>query len=106
MSEEEDGRDCGDGWFAYLTDEGEEYYYNEALDQTVWELPGQVGKDDEQEQSEDLIQGEGDEDKPLQRSSSRSISRQASQSDVDPDSVVRPSDTSRDRRLTVDEVNR
>jgi len=36
MSEDEEGRDCGDGWYAYITDEGEEYYYNAETDETVW----------------------------------------------------------------------
>ena len=42
MSEGEDGRDVGNGWFAYLTEEGDEYYYNEQLDETLWELPPSI----------------------------------------------------------------
>ena len=102
MAEEDEGRDCGNGWVAYLTDDGEEYYYHKANDETVWELPGQG--DDEQEQSEDLTQG--GEGESLQRTSSRTLSRQDSKSDIDPATIARPSDSTRERRLTVEEVNR
>lgn len=42
-SDEDDGRPLSDGWVAFLTDEGEEYYYNEERDETVCECPGRAG---------------------------------------------------------------
>jgi len=103
MASEEDGRDVGNGWFAYLTEEGDEYYYNEELDQTLWELPGSEQEEDTLEVEEDGL-AQAEQGPRQSRAQSDQLMRKQS-SGVEKEDVVRPSDPERTRRLTVDEVN-
>ncbi|GMH66234.1 hypothetical protein TrLO_g4004 [Triparma laevis f. longispina] len=127
MSEGEDGRDVGNGWFAYLTEEGDEYYYNEELDETLWELPPSISggseqtseqaetstqetsptHDEQHSQEEVFAEEEQESSQEVQRTrtASRPELLRKQSSNVDKDDVVRPTDPERSRRLTVDEVN-